>query len=143
MAEVVGGDLYHLWRVSEVHLPRIADVYYDAGRAVGGAASNDSGAFRDSTPAYPGATAMTSPVGAAWAQLRDELAQMYGQIGGTILTAAEGIRQARQGYIDSDQAIADEFRTFMADENNHNPNDVASNPPAEGADDDPGAPYVP
>ncbi|MEV6811058.1 hypothetical protein [Micromonospora sp. NPDC051296] len=144
MAEIVGGDLYRLWRVSEVHLPRIADVYYDAARVVAGArgsgSSSDADAFRDSTPVYPGSTVLSSPVGAAWAQLRNELQRMYTQIGDTVLVGAEGIRQASQAYLDTDLVNSDALQLYLDDPRNHNPNDPASNPPAAGADDHPGTP---
>ena len=153
MAEIVGGDLYHLWRVSDVHLPRIADVYYDATRILNLGKSSatgpddvsyDTDAFRENTPAYPGATsAMTSPVAAAWEDLRNEMQSMYAQIGETVLTAAEGIRKATQAYIDADMVNADALADYMADPANHNPADPASNPPVRGAADHPGEPVLP
>lgn len=143
MAEIVGGDLYHLWRVSDVHLPRIADVYYDAGRLIAGAAGDDTGGFRANTPAYPGSTYMSSAGAAAWSALRDELQRMYAQIGGTCLNAAEGIRRAHQAYVDADMASADALSQYLADPANHDPNDPASNPPKEGDDDYPGEPALP
>jgi hypothetical protein len=141
MAEIVGGDLYHLWRVSEVHLPRIADVYYDASRALGGATGDDGGSFRANTPVGPGGSIMSSAGAAAWGALRDEMQRMYAQIGGTCLNAGEGIRRAHQAYVDSDMASADALSQYLKDPANHNPNDPASNPPQPGADDDPGKPY--
>jgi hypothetical protein len=144
MAGVTGGDLYHLWRVSEVHLPRVADVYYDANRLVaGGAGGNDEGGFRDNQSVYPGSSAMTSSVGAAWAMVRDEMQAMFAQIGETVLTAADGVRMATQAFIDSDETGSNELAKYLSDPNNHNPNDPASNPPLPGADDSPGAPILP
>jgi len=35
--KIMGGDLYRLWRVSDVHLPRVTDVFYDANRKINGA----------------------------------------------------------------------------------------------------------
>jgi hypothetical protein len=141
--KIVGGDLYHLWRVSEVHLPRIADVYYDSTRIIGGAKTGDGGGFRANTSAYPGSSAMTSSVGAAWAELRDELQRMYAQVGGAVLAAAEGVRQATQAYVAADMASANALQQFLADPNNHDPNSEASNPPKPGADDHPGEPVLP
>jgi hypothetical protein len=152
MGRIVGGDLYHLWRVSDVHLPRIADVYYDANRTLNGGKSTSTGpfdvtydteAFRESTPAYPGATAMSSPVAAAWADLRDEMQIMYAQIGETVLNAAEGVRRATQAYIDADLINADALTNYMADPANHDPTDPASNPPAPGSAEYPGEPVLP
>ncbi|MFC6014657.1 hypothetical protein ACFP2T_00400 [Plantactinospora solaniradicis] len=141
MAEIVGGDLYHLWRVSDVHLPRIADVYYDASRALGGATGDDDGAFRANTPTGPGGTIMSSGGAAAWGDLRDEMQRMYGQIGGTILNAGEAIRRAQRAYVDADMASADALSQYLHDPTNHDPNNPASNPPRQGADDHPGEPY--
>ena len=146
--KILGGDLYHLWRVSDVHLPRIADVYYDANRILSGAKASGAGgqdtdAFRESAPAYPGATAMTSPVAAAWAELRDELQRMHAQIGETVLDAADAVRRAIETYVEADLVSADALAVYMADPANHDPADAASNPPAEGADDHPGRPVLP
>ena len=161
MAEkITGGDMYHLWRVSAVHLPRVADVYYDATRILGGAkttttpipgapdyiapeTSHDTDAFRDNKPIYPGSGTMSSAVGAAWAQVRDEMQNMYAQVGGTILAAASGIGKAMQDFVDADLVNADELDKYKADPTNHNPHDPASNPPAPGAEDDPGTPVLP
>ena len=139
-ANIVGGDLYHLWRVSEVHLPRVADVYYDAYYLLGGAQSDGSAMFYADAPAYPGATAMVSSAGAAWASLRDELMRMYAQTGDTTLGAAQGLREARQAYVETDQANADALSTYLADPNNHDPNNLSSNPPKPGDPDYPRKP---
>ena len=142
--KVTGGDLYHLWRVSEVHLPRIADVFYDAYRLVAGAAAgNDEGGFRANAEAYPGSVAMTSTVGLAWAHLRDELQTMFAQIGSTVLAGAQGIRDATKAITDSDAGNADLLAKYIADPINLNKSDGASNPPAPGADDNPGQPVLP
>jgi|GEM_PF-1486385 hypothetical protein len=140
MVEIMGGDLYHLWRVSDVHLPRIADVYYDASRALGGATGVDAGAFRANTPSGPGGSIMTSSTGAAWAALRDEMQRMYQEIGGTILDASAALRRAQQAYVEADMASADALSNYLNDPNMHDPNDPLSNPPVEGADDHPGEP---
>ncbi|MGA8115191.1 MAG: hypothetical protein WCA46_16125 [Actinocatenispora sp.] len=143
---ITGGDLYSLWRVSDVHLPRIADVFYDAnttlvgGRSSGG--SSDTDAFR-STASGPGGTMMSSPIGAAYAEVRDEIQSMYAQIEQTILTAATGIRQASQDFVDADMVSADALAKYRADPANHDPNDPASNPPKPGDDDYPGDPILP
>ncbi|MBN1173291.1 MAG: hypothetical protein JXA67_14045 [Micromonosporaceae bacterium] len=157
--EITGGDLYYLWRVSDVHLPRIADAYFDATRLIAGAAStsvagsqsssggptasHDSDAFRAGSPAYPGASIMTSRVGAAWAGLRDDLQSMYAQVGGVILAGAEGVRKATQGFVDADTANADKLNAYKNDPANHDPQAPASNPPIPGSEEDPGTPSLP
>lgn len=159
MAEqILGGDLYHLWRVAEVHLPRIADVYYDGTQILNGGKSSsappqgaqppvvtrDTDAFRESTPAYPGAAAaMASPVGAAWTALRDEIQRMYAQIGDTVLAGSEGVRRAMEAYVAADMASADALSQYMSDLSNHDPNSPASNPPQPGDEDYPGDPVLP
>lgn len=145
MAEIVGGDLYHLWRVSDVHLPRIADAFYDANRLLAGAQSggSDRDAFRDNAPVYPGASFMTSTIGAAWAELRDELQSLYAQNGEIILGAADGLRRAMDIFVTADLCNADALSQYLADPANHDPNDPASNPPRPGSEDDPGEPVLP
>jgi len=140
MAEIVGGDLYSLWRVSDVLLPRVADVYYDAARAIAAAADGDGDAFASNRPAGPGGALMTSAGGAAWAALRDELQRMYVQIGTTVLHAGEALRRARQAYIDADLANADALDAYRSNPINHDPTNRASNPPLPGDDDYPGEP---
>lgn len=137
---VTGGDLYHLWRVSEVHLPRVADVFYDANRLLGGPGRNSGDSFRDNTAVYPGSSFMTSSVGAAWEDVRAEMQAMMAQIGATILDAAQGVRAATQAYIEVDHANANLLNQYLRDPLNHDPADNASNPPAPGADDNPGQP---
>lgn len=140
MVEIMGGDLYHLWRVSDVHLPRIADVYYDASRALGGATGDEEGGFRANTSTGPGGSTGASAVGAAWAEVRDELQRMYQDIGGTILDASAAVRRAQQAYVDADMASADALSNVLNDPAQHNLDDPLSNPPAEGDDDYPGEP---
>ena len=140
VANVTGGDLYHLWRVSEVHLPRVADVFYDANRLLGGSGRNSGDSFRDNTAVYPGSSYMTSSVGAAWENVRAEMQAMMAQIGTTVMDAAQGVREAREAYIAVDEANRKLLEQYLHDPLNHDPNDAASNPPAAGAEDNPGEP---
>ena len=141
--EITGGDLWHLWRVAEVHLPRVADVYYDASRLAGGGGSDGSsdGGFRDNAPAYPGAaSAMTSTIAAAWSGLADEMQAMFNEMGATVLDAADGVGLAIQTFIVSDAVCADALQVFLSDKNKHDPGGAASNPPVPGDADYPVAP---
>jgi hypothetical protein len=124
---VMGGDLYALWRVSDVHLPRITAVYYDANRTV--ALSDSAG--------------MAPAVAASWTELRTELTRMYAQIGETIDTAAVSLRQATQAFIDTDQANAQALSKYMSDSANHDYGNPASNPPQPGDNDYPAEPVTP
>ncbi|AEV81878.1 hypothetical protein ACWT_0864 [Actinoplanes sp. SE50] len=138
--EVTGGDLFHLWRVSEVHLPRIADVFYDANRLLGGSTGGGD-SFRVNGPAYPGSSVMISGIGAAWEDLRSEMQLMMEQVGTTVLDAAQGVRNATQAYIDVDNENANLLRDYLNDPDNVDRADAASNPPVPGSDEDPGKPY--
>ncbi|GAA1625458.1 hypothetical protein [Actinoplanes couchii] len=138
-AEVTGGDLFRLWRVSDVLLPRVADVFYDANRLLGGSAGGGD-SFRVNGPAYPGSIVMSSTIGSAWEDLRAEMQAMVEHVGTTVLDSAQGVRTATQAYLDVDEANANLLRDHMADPRNLIPGDVASNPPLPGSDDDPGRP---
>ncbi|MBO0867411.1 MAG: hypothetical protein J2P15_02500 [Micromonosporaceae bacterium] len=144
--KATGGDLYHLWRVAYVHLPRIADVFYDATRLLAGGKS-DEDAFQKDVPAYQRATdgnGMSGLVGPAWATLRDEIQQGFAQVGETVLEAAEGVRTAIEAYLKADgNASRNILSLYLADPANHDPHDPASNPPVRGSNEDPGIPLLP
>jgi hypothetical protein len=138
--EVTGGDLFHLWRVSDVLLPRVADVFYDANRMLGG--STDGGdPFRVNGPAYPDSSIMSSSIGTAWEDLRAEIQAMMEHVGTTVLDAGQGVRNATQVYLDVDTANANLLRDYLADANNLDATDAPSNPPLPGTGEDPGRPY--
>jgi xylose isomerase len=121
--DVTGGDLYALWRVSEALLPRVADVYYDANRLVAGA---------------DGAAGLTFAL-TMWNTLRDELQDMYAEIGGVVMDGATAVRQARLAYEATDAQAAGELQSILADPY-RNSTDPAVAPPAPGSEDDPGVP---
>jgi hypothetical protein len=135
--------------VSDVHLPRIADVFYDANRVLGGAAGG-SDAFRVNAPAYPGASVMTSTIGAAWQELRSELQLTMAQVGDTVLDAARGVRLAALVYNETDLANADDLLKtdtiggklgdYLSRAINHDPADAPSNPPLSGSNEYYGTP---
>ncbi len=123
--DVTGGDLYVLWRVAQVHLPRIADVFYDANRLLGGnAGSSTSRAFRANEAAYPGSSFMTSSVGAAWEDLRVEMQLMMEQLGTTILDTAEGVMKAAHAFEEADLSNAELLDDYLRDPANLNPDDL-------------------
>ncbi|GIJ20807.1 hypothetical protein [Micromonospora lutea] len=121
--DVTGGELYALWRVSEALLPRVADVYYDANRAVAAADSASGLTF-----------ALTM-----WNTVRYELQDMYADIGGVVMDAATAVRDARLAYEATDAEAARELQGILADSlrNSTDPN-IA--PPAPNSEDDPGQP---
>lgn len=135
-----GGDLYHLWRISEVLLPRVADVYYDANRLIGGnAGQNNAAGFASTTPVYSGSSYTYSPTANAWEGVRDELQAMFAEIGGTVLEGAEAVRQAQRAYENQDGSCKADLDAYLADPLKH-PKDPESNPPVPGSEDDPGQP---
>jgi ABC-type transporter Mla MlaB component len=125
MGEVTGGDLYALWRVSEALLPRVADVYYDANRLVAADSSAAGLTF-----------ALTM-----WNTLKDELQDMYADIGGVVLDGATGVREARLAYEATDAGAAQGLQVILKDPY-RNSTDPSVAPPAPGSEDDPGAPVV-
>jgi hypothetical protein len=120
--DVTGGQLYALWRVSEALLPRVADVFYDATRAVAAA----------------GPAGLTFAQ-RSWNSVRYELQDMYADIGGVVLDGATGVREARLAYEATDAEAARELQDILNDalRNSTDP-DIA--PPAPNSEDDPGEP---
>jgi hypothetical protein len=140
--DVTGGDLYVLWRVGEVHLPRIADVFYDANRMLGGnTTGSTSRAFRPNEAAYPGSSFLTSSVGAAWEELRVEMQLMMEHLGTTVLDTGRGVMNAAHAFEEADLANANLLNDYLRDPANHNAEDPLANPPAGWATDYPGMPY--
>lgn len=139
MTQILGGDLYHLWRVSDVHLPRIADVFSRAIDAIAGVPAGDA-IFRADASIYIGGPTHSS-VGEAWDDLRAELEQLLKDAILSIDCAEYGLRKAQQAYVDADLASADALSKYLADPINHDPLDPASNPPPRGSVEDPG--YIP
>ncbi|BCY14180.1 hypothetical protein [Actinoplanes sp. L3-i22] len=142
MADVTGGDLFVLWRVAQVHLPRVADVFYDANRLLGGNGSGSTGrAFRANEAAYPGSGFMTSSVGSAWSELCLEMQLMMEQIGTTILDTGDGVMAAAHAFEEVDRGNADLLNDYLRDPAEHDPDDPVVNPPSPWAADYPGTPW--
>lgn len=97
MANVTGGDLHRLWRVSEVHLPRIADAFYDASQALGGAAG-DRSAFPADDVGSPGTGFLVSSVGGAWEELRFTMQAVLTHMGDVVVETAQGVRVATEVF---------------------------------------------
>jgi hypothetical protein len=138
MAEVTGGDLHRLWRVSEVLLPRVADVFYDASRTLGGAAGN-SAAFPADDAAYPGSTFMVSSVGTAWENLRSTMQSIMNHAGDVVMEAAQGVRVATAIFDQVDEengkSLLDAYHETQAQD--YPKPDPNSRPPVPGSPDYP------
>jgi hypothetical protein len=134
MADVTGGDLHRLWRVSEVLLPRVADVFYDASRALAGASGN-SAAFPADDAAYPGSTFTISSVGTAWGNLRSTMQAIMNHTGDVVMEAAQGVRVATAVFdqVDSEngKSILESYHETQAQ------SDPNSLPPVPGSTDYP------
>ncbi|MEU4619314.1 hypothetical protein AB0G04_04935 [Actinoplanes sp. NPDC023801] len=151
MAEnVTGGDLYRLWRVSEVNLPRVADVFYDAGHLLGGA-TGGSTAFPAHDSAYPGASVKVSALGSAWEELRSSMLSIVTHMGDVVMETARGVRVAREMFdrVDTENGKSI-LESYMgpADgtlapgaKRGHDYSEPASNPPTPGTSEQPVRPY--
>lgn len=152
-----GGELIHLWKVGNVHLPRVADVFYDSNRLIAGGTStttpipgapdhippetsNDTDAFRQDTENPAGATSST--VGAAWGALRDEMQALFAFNGNAVMEGGKAINKALEAFVEQDLTNADTLPTYLDDPDMHS-KDPDLNPPEPGADDHPGEPEMP
>jgi hypothetical protein len=135
MAEVVGGDLYHLWTVSEVHLPRIASVFYGAGGIMGLPGTDLYIPASDSGSLLPPVSAVEN----AWYAFRSELQSLMIEMGDVVMDAAQGVRHATEVFDHVDAANGRSILdAYMATE--HDAADIPSNPPAPGDPDRPRRP---
>ena len=146
---VTGGDLYRLWRVSEVNLPRVADVFYDASTALGGA-TGSSTAFPARDSVYPGSSFKISALGAAWEDLRFTMQAIMTEMGDVVMDTARGVRVARELF---DRVDRESGKTLLeaymgpagasvhtagpGGRVGHDYSEPASNPPVPGTPDHP------
>ncbi|GAA4951437.1 hypothetical protein [Actinoplanes utahensis] len=146
---VTGGDLYRLWRVSEVNLPRVADVFYDAGQALGRAAGGST-AFPARDSVYPGASFKVSALGTAWEDLRSTMQSIMIEMGDVVMDTARGVRVARELFDRVDQESGKTLlEAYMGPEGTsvtvaepggragHDYSEPASNPPVPGTPEHP------
>jgi hypothetical protein len=134
MANVTGGDLHRLWRVSEVHLPRIADAFFDASRTLGGA-TGDQSAFPADDVGSPGTGFLVSSVGGAWEELRFTMQALLTHMGDVVVEASQGVRVATEVFNRTDSENAEGI--LEAYHREYGNSDVNSLPPAPGAADYP------
>jgi hypothetical protein len=127
MANVTGGDLHRLWRVSEVHLPRIADAFYDASQTLGGAVG-DRSAFPADDAGSPGTGFLVSSVGGAWEELRFTMQAILTHMGDVVVETARGVRVATEVFNRTDDENAEGI--LEAYHREHGNTDVNSLPPA-------------
>jgi hypothetical protein len=135
MAEVVGGDLYHLWTVSEVHLPRIASVFYGAGGIMGLPSTDLYIPASDSGSLLPPVSAVEN----AWYAFRSELQSLMIEMGDVVMDAAQGVRHATDVFNRVDTANGKSILDVYM-ETDHDAGDIPSNPPAPGDPDRPRRP---
>lgn len=125
---LTGGDLFQLWQMSDVQLPRIASVFYQANHEIAGAG---------------GEGALSSVTAYGWQQLREEMQLMFAQVGDAVMAGAEGVRRAARLYVEADLASSEDLERYKRDSASFDPADPAANPPAPGAPDHPTAPILP
>lgn len=136
-SNITGGDMYHLWRVSDVHLPRVADLFYNTNQSISGAGGSD--AFLADQASGPGGSIMSSATGQAWSELRSVILNVLGYNELSVNAACDGLRQARKDFVDADMVSSDALSKYRNDDTNHDPDDAKSNPP----DQKPGKPDMP
>ncbi|HZE41452.1 MAG TPA: hypothetical protein VE172_21840 [Stackebrandtia sp.] len=148
MNSVTGGDLYSLWSVANVSLPRVAKVYTDANSAMSGT-ENSSGKF-EAAPTDHGPS--TSPIYPYFENCRSELQHILAQTATNILDVSSALNLAIKDYEKEDTTAADQFKHIIAGDKVdlhgdgdavqiHDPNDPSSSPPT--GTDKPGKPDEP
>lgn len=147
--KVTGGDLFKLWQVANVCLPRTAKTYTDASGGLGGTTGGtDGGTQFSDTEAFQKSDSM-SPHGepggrvfASWSALRDEMHLIMGTTAQNLLYAQEALNTAIAQYQEEDDSLAaDLTNNYLNNPEKHDKNDPSQNPPT--GDDKPGKPSLP
>jgi hypothetical protein len=134
MTEVTGGELLTLWKVGQVELPTIAQVYLDA--IDGLAAARAAAAAYFEPPAWGKPESMAGQVGPAWQRVCDELTETLSLCARYTLAAADAVGRAITEYTGTDadgtgsqtEPGQDLWRRIH-DPNEIDPGDPDQNPP--------------
>lgn len=134
MTDVTGGDLYSLWKIANVALPRVAAVYTSASSSMGASEGNIQGAFEDGTGQYGQPTYGGSME--SFQKCYNEFHHILSLTGRNLMDTAEAVNGAIAAYREDDTSAGTELDSILKGEKIdgvqlHDPNDVNQNPPED------------
>lgn len=134
MTEVTGGELLTLWKVGQVELPRIAQVYLDAIGGLTAAREAAAAFFRE--PAAAAAEPVAGQAGPAWQRVCDELTETLSLCARNTLAATDAVGRAIGEHTRTDAdgtgsltEAGQELWRRIHDPNEIDPADPDQNPP--------------
>ncbi|GLZ78125.1 hypothetical protein Afil01_29320 [Actinorhabdospora filicis] len=138
--QVTGGDLFKLWQVANVYLPRAAKVYTDVNAGVAGTSNGEIGAFgrgENASGHLDGGRVL-----AAFGPLRNEFQWIIADTAQYLLDAQTALNKAIAEYGKQDAAAAADFRNnYLNNPDKRDTSDPSQNPPT--GDYAPGSPLRP
>lgn len=132
MVDVTGGDLYSLWKIANVALPRVAAVYTSSSGSMGGAEGKIEGAFEDGTGRYGEPTYGGSME--SFTKCFNEFHHILAQTGQNLMDTADSVNKAITEFREQDGSAGTELDCILEGGKVdgvqlHDPNDVNQNPP--------------
>lgn len=134
MANITGGDLYSLWKIANVALPRVAAVYSSASSSMGGSEGSIQGAYvtgegQYGQPTYGGSME-------AFTNCYNEFHHILALTGSNIMDTSAALNKAIEEFRGQDGTASSDFDSIIAGEKvdgvqHHDPNDPNQNPPEE------------
>jgi hypothetical protein len=135
MVDITGGDLYSLWKIANVALPRVANVYTDAIPSVSSTESAAQSAFDGAGQGTYGST--MGNVYPAFCNLRNEFWHVLSGTATNLMDCSSAINKAIEDYKAQDSGAATDFENIMQGKEVdgvqlHDPSDPTQNPPTGG-----------
>ncbi|HIV59269.1 MAG TPA: hypothetical protein H9902_15085 [Candidatus Stackebrandtia faecavium] len=137
MNDVTGGDLYSLWKIANVALPRVANVYGSSSSGLNGNQSDMSGLF--AAGEGPHGSVIQSPIFSSFSQVYSEFQHILALSGRNIQETADAVNRAIEGYSERDTQAGEDLASILkGDEYKgtqmHDPDDPLTNPPEDTTD---------
>ncbi|TWJ08088.1 hypothetical protein LX16_4308 [Stackebrandtia albiflava] len=137
MADVTGGDLYSLWKIANVSLPRVASVYTSTSGTMNGGQDGMSDLFLQGEGQY--GQPMYGAAYASFQKTYSEFQHILAQTGQNILDTAAAVNLAIQNFGTADGETGttlDDLNAILEGEQiggtqYHDPNDPTMNPPED------------
>lgn len=134
MTDVTGGDLYSLWKIANVALPRVAAVYSSSSSSMGSSEGQIEGAYQDGTGRYGQPTYGGSME--SFQKCYNEFHHILALTGRNLMDTIDSVNEAITEFREQDSAAGAQLDSILKGEEIdglqlHDPNDPNQNPPDE------------
>lgn len=132
MTNITGGNLYSLWKIANVALPRVAAVYSSASGDMNGT-QGTSGSFQTGSGDHG---PIMSPIYPEFAKLRDEFQHILADTARNLIDSQAAVQKAIEDFTETDSQSGRELDKILKGKEidgtqYHDPNDPNMNPPSD------------